>query len=325
VIIDGFAGPGVYEDGQPGSPIVMLNAYLEHESRAAIDAELVYFFIEQDARRVERLEEEIKRLGELPDNVKYRVVCGSFEEEFGKVISEIEKHGAVLAPTFAFIDPFGYTGVPMDITGRFLQFNRCEVLIYVPLKFVNRFLGVGDQTNALNALFGTDRWQQAREIEGYARIRFLHDLFAEQLKSECGLRYVRSFEIVTAARNSGYTLFFGTNHEVGLERMKAAMWRIDPVEGRRLSDSTKSEQTVLFQAEPDTRPLRAAALSYFDRRAFSIDELERFTLIETPFLPKHLRKTILKPMEDEGRLEIVQAREGRRKGTYRSGTILRFL
>ena len=111
-MIDGFAGPGVYEDGQPGSPIVMLSAYLEHESREAIDAELIYFFIEQDAKRAKRLEEEIKRLGELPKNVKYRVVCGSFEEEFGKVISGIEKRGAELAPTFAFIDPFGYTGVP---------------------------------------------------------------------------------------------------------------------------------------------------------------------------------------------------------------------
>ena len=324
-MIDGFAGPGVYEDGQPGSPIVMLSAYLEHESREAIDAELIYFFIEQDAKRAKRLEEEIKRLGELPKNVKYRVVCGSFEEEFGKVISGIEKRGAELAPTFAFIDPFGYTGVPMDLTGRFLQFNRCEALIYVPLKFVNRFLSMDDQTNAMSSLFGTDRWREAREYEGNARIRFLHDLFVEQLKRECGLKYVRSFEIVTTARNSGYTLFFGTNHEIGLKRMKDAMWRIDPIEGRRFRDSTEPEQTVLFQAEADTKPLRAAAVTYFDGRDFSIDELERFALIETPFLPKHLRKTILRPMEDEGKLEIVQPKDGRRKGTYPNGTMLRFV
>src|SRR4051812_4055812 len=116
----------------------------------------------------------------------------------------------------------------MNLTGGFLPFDPCEGLLYVPLKFVNRFLGVDDQEPALDALFGTEQWREAREMEGQDRLRFLHDLFVEQLKNECGLRYVRSFEIVTAARNSGYTLFFGTNHEVGLERMKAAMWSIDP-------------------------------------------------------------------------------------------------
>lgn len=31
VYIDGFAGPGVYADGEPGSPIIALKSFLEHK------------------------------------------------------------------------------------------------------------------------------------------------------------------------------------------------------------------------------------------------------------------------------------------------------
>lgn len=38
VLVDGFAGPGIYKKGEPGSPIVMLNAYLKHTARDRIRA-----------------------------------------------------------------------------------------------------------------------------------------------------------------------------------------------------------------------------------------------------------------------------------------------
>jgi three-Cys-motif partner protein len=30
VLVDAFARPGISEDGEPGSPIIMFNAFLEH-------------------------------------------------------------------------------------------------------------------------------------------------------------------------------------------------------------------------------------------------------------------------------------------------------
>ena len=47
--------------------------------------------------------------------------------------------------------------------------------------------------------------------------------------------------------------------------------------------------------------------------------------METPYLPKHLKKPILKPLEENDKLEIVRAKSGRRRGTYPAGTILRFV
>jgi hypothetical protein len=106
-----------------------------------------------------------------------RLTCisrrGGLRTSFTGLLDGIESSGAQLAPTFAFIDPFGYTGNPMDLAGRFLAFQRCEALVYMPLPFVNRFVGREGQEQALTALFGSERWQEALSYQGAARVQFL--------------------------------------------------------------------------------------------------------------------------------------------------------
>lgn len=324
--IDGFAGPGIYAGGEPGSPIIALKSFLEHKFREKITAELVYVFIEENGGRAERLAQEVDKLRpELPANVKIDIRRGAYEEIFAQALDYIEQKGKNLAPAFTFIDPFGYAQASMSLSGRFLQFSRCEVLIYVPFPYIMRFLSLPAQERALNTLFGTDEWKAARDMRGENRLRFLHDLFQTQLKKACGLDYVRSFEIVTRHANSGYHLFFGTKHELGLERMKEAMWRLDPIAGQQFVDSTSPEQQTLFQPEPDTTPLRRAMIDHFRDKPFSIDDAERFTLVETPYIPSHVKTRTLKPLEATGKLQIVRAKMGRRRGTYPRGTMMRFV
>jgi three-Cys-motif partner protein len=45
VYIDGFAGPGRYKGGEPGSPLVALDVALTH--RKTLDGELIFLFIDE--------------------------------------------------------------------------------------------------------------------------------------------------------------------------------------------------------------------------------------------------------------------------------------
>lgn len=326
VYIDGFAGPGVYAGGEPGSPIIALNAFLEHTHRHRITAELVYAFIEENENRVNQLKKEVDKLRpQLPANVKVEIQHGTYEDTFSQTLDHIDKEGKRLAPTFAFIDPFGYSQASMELSGRFLQFDRCEVLIFVPLLFVARFVQRPGQEKALTTLFGNDDWVAARDVKGEARLQLLHALFQAQLKSVCGLDYVRSFEIVTRHKNSGYHFFFGTKHVLGLMKMKEAMWRMNPAAGQRFADSTSRDQQALFEVEPDTVPLLRAMREHFRDEAFSIDEAEHFALVETPYLPTHVKTRTLKPLEIVRALEIIQSKNGRKRCTYPPGTTMRFV
>src|SRR5579862_6161073 len=64
LFVDGFAGPGRYTRGEPGSPLIMLDALLSHSALGRFDGvDFVFLFIEHDERRVEHLKREVGALG----------------------------------------------------------------------------------------------------------------------------------------------------------------------------------------------------------------------------------------------------------------------
>jgi three-Cys-motif partner protein len=320
VLVDAFAGPGRYTGGEEGSPLILLKAFLEHHYRAHMAAEVVYLFIEEREDRVDHLRTEVAKLA-LPSNLRVEIRHGTYQATFGPLLGQLQEAGRHLAPTFCFVDPFGYSDAPMDLTGQFLQFQRCEVLIYMPLPWVARFLGRDGQEAALTSLFGTDGWRPAADLSWDQRLSFLHDLFRDQLRAN-GSTYVRSFEI-QAGGPRGYHLFYGTTSLLGLEKMKEAMWSLDRLAGQRYGDSTQSNQLVLFEQQVDTAPLLRALKEHFGAREFSIEEARVHTLVETAYAASHLKTRTLAPAERRGELEATTPRP--RSCTYPAQTRMRFV
>jgi three-Cys-motif partner protein len=318
VIIDGFAGPGEYTKGEDGSPIIALKALLEHTARERIEKRhLVYYFIEERADRHAHLVGKIAALGAMPRNATVFPIHGEYSTVMDAMLSAVTQ----LAPTFAFIDPFGYTDTKFDLTGRILGFPRCEVLVYFPTPHLVRWVGHKDTGEAFTRLFGDRSWEAAIPLKGDERKQMLHDLFRDALARSA--TYVRSFEIITA-EGMGYHLFFGTGHPLGLEKMKEAMWAVDPVGGATFRDSTQRDQMVLFELEPDFGQLLAMLRERFGTAPFSIEQAEEHTLLHTPFLPhSHLRRRTLSPAEREGTLTVIRPKRAK-AGSFLPGTVIRF-
>jgi three-Cys-motif partner protein len=308
LVVDGFAGPGRYEAGEEGSPLIMLRALLDHDRFDQWgDIEFLYLFIEHDARRVEHLEGELAKIT-IPPNVKVSVVRGEFEDTFGEIVDDVHaKAGRTLVPTFAFIDPFGYSAASMSLAGRFLAFERCEALIFLPLNYLVRFVGREGQERAMAALFGSERWREAVKLAGQERGAFLLGLFEEQLGSQGNVKHVRSFELRTADGND-YRLVFASPHDKGLELIKDAMWSVDPAEGTRyIATRTADGQEVLFTSDDsavNTGPLLEHLRGKFGTEWFTIEEAEEATLFETPFRKGHLKRKTLAPAEKAGKIEV---------------------
>lgn len=321
VLIDGFAGPGRYSGGKPGSPLIMLDAYLSHS--ATLDAAAHFFFVEEHHERCEHLRKEIAALT-LPANVHVEITEASFVDVFPALIGRLEQQFGQPPPTFAFIDPFGAEEIPAALSSQLLQFQRCEVLVYFPLAYLARFAGQAEFEPILNGLYRGEQWKQAlASPEFEARKRLLHDLFLAELGKQ--VQWVRSFEITPAHEAGGntYCLFFGTGSKLGLQRMKDAMWKVDPMSGQSFRDSTLGDHPVLFEQEPDLRPLQAMLREDFGTAWFSIEQAEQFTL-ESPFRDNGHLKPRLKVAETEGALEVERA-AGKRAGTFTPGTRMRFV
>ena len=321
-VIDGFAGPGRYAGGEPGSPMIMLNAFLDHASRPRIGARIEYLFIEERLDRYEALRSEVEGLqltSPLPANVSVDIRHGSFDHHMPMVAPYFEVDPP---PTFAFVDPFGWSDAPMHLTSKILGVNRCEALIYVPLPFIARFVTQPDVEDSLLLLFGSDSWKAARDFDENGRLPVLQECFEREMLRHC--TYVRAFEIRPDG-NRGYTLFFGTRHQRGLEKMKEVMWKLDPAQGCAYSDSTDPRQTVLFQPTPDYAQLEAMLRREYGRKRFTIEQAEDFVVVNTPFAKSHLKRGTLKPAAAAGRLTVPDATVGRRSGTFPPGTNLRFV
>lgn len=324
IYIDGFAGPGEYSAGEKGSPIIALETALKH--RQPIKNEVVFIFIEADSKRCEHLDHLIKRF-ELPKNFHVQMYCERFDERLTGILDYLEEQEKNLAPTFAFIDPFGYSHTPFDIVTRIMAHDKCEILITFMYEEINRFVDhpSPSEEEHRNRLFGTEKWQKARGIsDPKDRRLFLHDLYKEQLEKKANIRYVRSFEMINKGNRTDYFLFFGTNNITGLRKMKEAMWNVDETSGTVFSDTTDFGQMVLFDAEPDYGHLRRQIIKRFKGGIIPVEEIERFVLEETAFRETHYKKQILAQLEKEDKLEIIKS--SRKKSyTYPEGTILRIL
>ena len=213
----------------------------------------------------------------------------------GSILENLEKQGRLLAPSFVFIDPFGFTGIPMSLIKNIVTNKRCEVFINFMIEELNRFLVLPQNEAAITETFGSDDWKKFKDVPNRESMLIAH--YRDQLEKYAGIKYVRTFTIVNRHNKSDYYLVFGTNSETGLSKMKDAMWKVDPSGSFRFSDATyNSSQPLLFEDIPDFNRLNKSIIEKYKGLEVLVDDLESFVNIETSFRKEHLR-TVLKKME----------------------------
>lgn len=321
--IDGFAGPGVYERGEVGSPIIALQSAMEQVNH--IHGEMHFLFIEADPDRCARLKEEVAKLS-LPSKLKAQIECAKFEATVAEILDDMDAKGQQLVPTFAFIDPFGFSHASMKLIARLMKHPRCEVLITFMYEEINRFLAHPDHENTFNELFGTPRWGGcAQQTEPAVRERCIQDLYHHQLQSAAGVQFVRAFKMRNRGNRTDYFLFFGTKGIPGLAKMKEAMWRVDEGSGFEFSDATNPDQAVLFDPAPDFGDLQRRIRTSLAGKTMTIEGVEQFVLVDTPYHAGHYKR-VLRSMEAGTPAELVvrEAKRGRKRGQFPDGTVLEF-
>lgn len=334
-VIDGFAGPGEYADGSIGSPLIALQALLEHSSPKVGDAiregRVQLIFIEKDAARSQHLQgllTQQARNSSYPSRLRPQIITGTFAEEMGKILDRMERDNTrgLRVPTFTFIDPFGFKHTPLSTIARLMRIPMCEVLVTFMYEEINRFLTVEKAAIArhYDELFGTPEWRQslAGEPDPQERLRRLQNLYRRQLLTVGGIAYVRPFLMLNEHNAPDYLLFFGTNSLSGLEKMKYAMWKTDPTGAFQFSDFSNPYQPLLL-SEPNDQDLQFLLSKSFKGKVVTVKEVEVYVITETPYVT--YKQSALAPMEKDGRIRLVKCPPGRRKGSFPEHLLIEFL
>ena len=314
LFVDGFAGPGIYEDGSDGSPILALKAILDHSLDLPVPVR--FAFIERDSERFECLEtlvtEMRKDLSQNPRIDSVKTHHGECDEVIQAGIDGYDEREEELGPALFFLDQFGYSEVPMGLIERIMSHGQCEVFSYLNWEKMNRFLSDPSKWNALDAAFGGDDWQPALEKHGEERQEFIFKTYRDCLKAKASTRYVWHFGMLGKNRALLHWLFFCTNSLRGLEEMKRAMTTVDKSGCFQFSDRDSPLQLEMFGVYTDD--LLADTLHHrLAGKTMTGFEVKQYTLEDTP----HYRyKRALRILWKRGQLEAIDPPAGWRKGTF---------
>ena len=284
VYYDGFAGPGAYSGGEKGSPVIALDVARSHQDK--LKKNLVFIFVEKDKYRAENLRNIIEKKT-LPNNYDVQIKNKEFETDLVQILDYLDTKRLHMAPTFAFIDPFGITGLPFSLIRRFLRNKKCEVLITFMNSTMKRF--PEQLRDQINELIGNPDASDIISSSG-DRIVKARELYQESLKRIA--KFVCSFGMRNRNNKVIYYLFFATNHPLGHQKMKEAMWKANQTASMfDFSDATNPEQLLLFSSTPQNN-LAPILGKRFQGDSVDSEEVFRYTNDETIFLEKHARSAL---------------------------------
>jgi spore photoproduct lyase len=279
--VDGFAGTGIYKTGEEGSPLIAARILLEERCRLLRERQKeCTFHVICIERHVDRARTLQQSAGQLSERIPFTVLQGEFTKRLAEVLELV---GA--RPGFFFLDPAGFAGLPMTRVREIVDFPHKEVLINFMWNAIRRWARTPTLRRTVTRLMGTDAWQECRSEREWL------DLYISQLKNAgC---YVWAFRNkFREKKTTFYYLVYATKDLHGFKIMKDVMFKEDT---RQYFEPDLFERIEFsdFVNELEGRIRRAGAAH---RR-----QLLEFTLSETQYLDKHLRKA-LGQLEAAGRI-----------------------
>lgn len=188
IFLDGYAGPGMYETGDPASPMLAIQTGRE----ISTSRNLRCVFVELDQAYYKQL---VALLDEHAGDLDVEAHQGRIEDHIEPLI---EQCGDV--PLFAYLDPFG-VGVPFDtmvtkVLGRSRHGHpKTEVLLNFSVPALDRIGGMITSTaknraatlDRMNVTLGGDWWQQVYlDTTGPDRVQAIVSEYRERLSKATG-------------------------------------------------------------------------------------------------------------------------------------------
>lgn len=188
---------------------------------------------------------------------------------------------------------------------------------------MNRFVSGPEFDTSLDELFGSGDWRAAKQQSGDERKDFLHGLYRRQLK-DAGAEQVVHFHLFAGNRLK-YSIFFGTHHTTGSDRMKKAIWKVAPWGDFAFRGARRDQMVLLGLETPDYQPLQHQLLvRYGDQGWVTVEDVLEFVKSDaTIYHDSQVKKPALKPMEKQGLLRVDESTR-MRKWTYPPGCQIRF-
>lgn len=310
---DTHAGRGKYETGDPGSPVVALQALLTHDARDSLlkKSEFNFLFLEQDPENAESLEREISTLNPLPKGINVEVNVGDAYEKLSGILGELRRDQKRMAPAFLFVDPYGFK-IPGSLLRELLQAGRVELFVNVmwrELDMLIRKHGAGG-AQTLDDIFGCGDWRT--EIVADTMDERI-DQAIEVMRRCFGAKWATPVvRMVTGGMATRYVLVHFTNSDDGRDLMKNCRWSLFPDGEFRVRKKENLGQATLFERATNLAAVRDWVLGKLEQGPIYWQDLLTAVRSED-WLEKHVNEAV-RALKVEGKIVHSPIPAGRKFG-----------
>lgn len=286
--IDGFGGVGAYEDKSGGifygSPVLVAKAIQKITSKLKRAVNILV--IDENKDNLDNIK---KIFAYEKINIEPVFINSDFDKTINDILDKVEN----VAPTFIFVDPFGFK-IKIKTIERIMKINKSEVFLNFMFTRINQFLSDKKTKNTFDDLFGACDWQKSKNLSGVGREKGIVECYRNQLKKFS--KYVYYFKLeFPNKKKTFYYLFHLTNYFKGCAIMKSsfAKFHYGRVEYRGMRDN----QMGLFEA----KDIKINSVINYLKNKYkgqqkSFQEILEEQIDETEFLESHFRDAI-KEME----------------------------
>lgn len=220
--IDAFSGPwrsGTErrEDTSFSIALNVLSDVVQSLRGKGLSPQVRAVFVEKDKRAFTELEEAVRSF----PLVGATVFNGTFESKVSEIASTVGE-----AFAFTFVDPKGWSGMPLPAMRALLHGRHREALVNLMAYAIGRHVedGRASVRGGFDTLFGDERWwddyQMLKSEMGNGEAAF-RMLYLRRLQTTCGYKYATTTRIRWPGKDRTYFyLAYGTNSPAGIEAFR---------------------------------------------------------------------------------------------------------
>jgi three-Cys-motif partner protein len=298
---EGFSGPGEYEDRSQGSPLIALRSALNCLAPPSPSRPARFLLLEENPARVDHLRHLLeKELGTLdPVELHHRgLVVDPRQGQCGKDLPALlDEHRAWGKPMLVVLDTWG-SAVDFALLQRIGNSKAAEAVVTIQPSQFFRF--AADPDHYGDRVFGPVVWRDVQREHSNEKADYIRTQYRRVL-NEAGFRYVLDFQLADEKSNLLY-LVYGTNAERGVEKMKEAIWAVDPYHGVGYRDPRDPDQeTLAIEPIPQTAALRRLLVEHLatlPHERATVDALRQFVLLDTIYKPSQTLRAVKRLIED---------------------------
>jgi three-Cys-motif partner protein len=220
--IDLFSGAGLYGDGEPSTPVRVLELLI---SNAKLAARVVTHFNEMRADTYARLRAAIANIPDL-QRLQYQPVVSNEVVDEAAATALAEQH---FIPSLLFADPYGYKGLTLELINAILKDWGSECIFFFNYNRIYMGLNHKGIAHHIDAIFGKERADLLRAAvnaqprpDALAREELVLAALRDAL-SEIKGTYTLAFRFRRSLNKTSHYLVFVSKNVLGHDIMKGIM------------------------------------------------------------------------------------------------------